>query len=261
MSIDGISLTLYSATSKFRSRAFAVYFNTSFNCQLNFKSTKAWTLYKVDQNDNILSAIDVASYPSYSTAQLIIEANTLDYGNYRFTYNVSINTLNDLNQVTNASNNIVKVYFKIKQTGISVNFLQTPVKYLVIGKQQSITFDPRLYSYDLDEYAPINTTIFKYYCRTIDSLVANSYPSTSGTKSDVAMQYAFNSFSTGCFSSTSDFKVNSNFSLSITSGGLAYIPNRIYEFNLQATMSGVLYSQFLSVEVAQDNVVPIASLK
>ena len=76
------------------------------------------------------------------------------------------------------------------------------------GLNQSIEFNPYLFTYDIDSVAVISTLPFKYACQIIDSNIEQGYPQSSETNQiiylDTIQQNSSLKHLDSCFNSSSN---------------------------------------------------------
>jgi hypothetical protein len=128
-----------------------------------------------------------------------MQANTLIYGIYRFSYLSVMNVLNPDKSINVTLNSTMNVYVQINPTGLAVFGLPGRIGAMTLGYLQVLTIMPRTYSYDLDDYVPMSNLTFKFYCRTIVGGVTNPFPQYNGTDADVVTQANYLIYSSGCF--------------------------------------------------------------
>ena len=190
-----MSYTLQSPGQIFRSNMFSLVTVTYFGCNLTYTQVNTWLLTRVD----IQQTIDLTTNPTSTQSELVMQANTLAYGTYQFTYQVSISV-----QSMASFTSSVSTCIQIVPTGLAIFALQNGISSLLIGYGQSQILSPPLYSFDFDALAIISSLTFKYYCSVSSSSSSNL------NKIDLATYKKNPSYSTmnasqDCFSSNGIF--------------------------------------------------------
>ena len=120
------------------------------------------------------------SNPTINYAELVLQPQTLSYGLYRLNYRVTM-----LYNVSLTSQ--IDTFIKIIPSGLVLSTLKLSQPMyggtieITRGTNQSIQFDPFLFTYDIDSIADITSLTFKYSCQKIDSGLESGYPKISGT--------------------------------------------------------------------------------
>jgi hypothetical protein len=192
--ITPMAYTLSSPAQIFRSSMFSLVTITYFGCNLTYTQANKWTLRRID----ILTSMDLTTNPTSTQSELVIQANTLSYGTYEFTYQVSINTQNMIPLTSSIS-----TYIQIMPTGLAVFALQNGISTLLIGFGQSQILNPSLYSFDFDMLAVMSGLKFKFYC------VLSSLSTTHSNQIDLAT-YKSNPFYSSMNASQACFTSNGN---------------------------------------------------
>ena len=193
------SFTQSSPSLIFRSKMFSLKTVTYFACNFSYTSMNTWNLKRIDITPQI--NIVLSSNPTAQSGELVIQANTLDYGLYQFSFNVDITLLNIDGTKFNA---VIDTFIKIIPTGLAIFAIQNGISNILIGSGQSYILNPLAYSFDFDNYATITNLKFLFYCNSID-LTSNliNTPSTIDLlkfKSDSKLAMAWNKT---CFNSNS----------------------------------------------------------
>jgi hypothetical protein len=169
-------------------------------------NTKAWTLFLINPSDgSVNSSVSLTSNQYVNKSELVISANTLNYGLYKFVYTVKMlsNTV-DLSPFTGQ----ISTYVQIVPSGITVLGLNGGVNQIQIGLNQTFVIDPTKYSYDSDNKADIKSLNFLYFCNVLDQGVSTGFPTSS--QNSMIDLYSFKSgqysmsYNTTCFSSSSN---------------------------------------------------------
>jgi hypothetical protein len=97
-----------------RSKTFTVVGLTKLNCTVSLKNFKQWTVHSINSTDaSTLKVIDLKNITSASNAEIFIPSNFLDYGTYRFIYQVTM--IGDLSPFSE----IIDSFIRIIPTGIA----------------------------------------------------------------------------------------------------------------------------------------------
>ena len=186
------SFTQANPAQIFRSNIFSLSTTTLFACNVTYTSVYTWQL----------NGADFVSNPTYHSAELVVQANTLFYGLYQFTCRVDI-TSDSFASLTNTLTNTVSTFISIIPTGLAVYAIQNGVSSQLIGSSQVFQLNPMAYSFDMDNLVSPISLQFQFYCKTLNSLNKNS----SSSQYDL-YSYKMNSSLTmtaneTCFSSNS----------------------------------------------------------
>ena len=155
-----------------RSIGFSVVGKTTLDCEVTLKNTKQWFIYEINSFSGLTSRIvDIKNIISSFSAEIYIPSNFLDYGTYRFIYQVSMDC--DANVFMDS----VDSFIKIVPSGISIFPFSGGIKEISIGIGQSLEFDPGRYSFDFDDILVGSELAYKYFCRMIIDGVPNEFPS------------------------------------------------------------------------------------
>ena len=141
--------------------------------------------------------LTIKNNPTINYAELVLQPKTLAYGLYKIIYTVTMLTNKNLTCS-------VYSYIKIIPSGLILSSLKLsqPVYggtiEIIRGQNQTIQFDPYLFTYDIDGVASIASLIFKYSCQIIQSNLPQGYPQIPGTNQTINLD---------------DFKLNSSLSV------------------------------------------------
>jgi hypothetical protein len=131
---------------------------TYFSCNsLSYSFKYLWSVSRTD----IMKTIDLISNPTWQSSELVIQPNTLEYGSYKFSLNLTAVTFGDKSETTTTS---ISRLIQIVPTGIKVNAIRNGISSVLIGLQQNFTLNPELYSSDLDNVILASQLRFKFYC-------------------------------------------------------------------------------------------------
>ena len=152
-----------------RSKTFSVVGLTILDCRISLKNLKQWKVHFINPNDgSFIKYKDLSTISSSASAEVLIPSNFLDYGTYRFIYQVTM--IGDINSLPEA----IDSFIEIIPTGIAVFPFSGGIKELTIGRGQSIELDPGRYSYDFDDLLIGTQLDYKFFCRiVIDGLPQN----------------------------------------------------------------------------------------
>ena len=105
----------------------------------------------------------MTTIPTASASELVIPANTLPYGVYKFTYAVNV-------VLSNGSilSNTASTFGRIVPTGFIVFALQNGIFRQLIGSQQSLDLNPGAYSIDPDNVISPSSLNYTFYCSTLN---------------------------------------------------------------------------------------------
>ena len=154
-----------------RSKMFSVVSITELDCAVTLKSVKKWLIYEINPNTaSLKNLIDLADIVSAVSAEIFIPSNFLNYGIYRFIYQVSMD--GDANSFFET----VDTFIRIVPTGIAIFPFSGGIKEVSIAMGQSIDLDPGRYSYDLDGLISGTQLTYKFYCRLLIDGLPQSFP-------------------------------------------------------------------------------------
>jgi hypothetical protein len=179
---------------------------------------KQWTLFKIakqinNQNDQEQSIL-IKNNPTLTNQDLVLQPQTLDYGLYRIYFSVTFKS-NIFNKNNNMSTLSVDTYLSIIPSGLVLSTLKLSQPMyggtieITRGINQTIDFDPFLFTYDIDSKAVISTLSFKYSCQ-----IVNDQVDTIGLFNNSNMIYLdaikqqknVNPMTMSCFNSTGESK-------------------------------------------------------
>jgi hypothetical protein len=148
-----------------------------YDCAVQFTETKEWTVEEIDaENFTTIRSVDLSANPSRFFSAIGFATNTLSYGLYKFTIRISMTHTDRITNALVTGYSFESTYVQIIPTGISVYLLgQTSLE---IGSSQTLDFDPRTFSIDLDRIANVTLLNYKFYCHifnvTNNTIVSNS---------------------------------------------------------------------------------------
>ncbi len=135
---------------------------------MSLTNEKVWTIYGQNEEQIVLK-----NNPTINYAELILQPHTLPYGLYRVVYTLTMIATNFIDSS--------QTFIQIIPSGLVLSTLKSsqPIYGGTIqvtrGQNQSIPFNPYLFSYDIDNVAVITSLSFKYACQIIDSNIAQGY--------------------------------------------------------------------------------------
>ena len=180
---------------------------------------KQWNLYKIvkpltnNQNDQEQSIL-IKNNPTLTNQDLVLQPQTLDYGLYCIYFSVTFKS-NIFNKNNNMSTLSIDTYLSIIPSGLVLSTLKLSQPMyggtieITRGINQTIDFDPFLFTYDIDSKAVISTLSFKYSCQ-----IVNDQVDTIGKFNDSNMIYldeikqqkSGTPIPTPCFNLTGEFE-------------------------------------------------------
>ena len=190
MDIDIKATNYLQPLIKKRNDLFSIVGKTNIKCDAFLANAKKWLIYEINEQNGLdMNQIDLVNNPTINYAQLVIQPQTLNYGLYRFVYNVTmtyrINSTIFSNQVYTC--------VRIEPSGLILSALSLSQGIyggtieISRGQQQPIAFNPYFNSYDIDSLLVITTLEFKYSCQIIDSCVESGFPQLPGTNATIFM--------------------------------------------------------------------------
>ena len=239
----------------FRSKMFSLKTLTYFACDAQYTLTHTWKSIKLDTNETL----DLTIYSTYQSAELVIWKNTLEYGLYKFEFEVNISIMNNNSTFLTSR---ADTFVKIIPTGLEINVVQDGLSSVLIGSQQTLTLDPTKYSIDLDNLIDLTALTFRFYCYPI-SLKASFYINKTNKSNDL---FSFKNDSvpgSSCFESNSAFSFDSTRNiLTLNQGSLKYFENITYLFEIETDFMNQTFSQIINIQVDSTALnVPLANLR
>ncbi|CAF1088571.1 unnamed protein product, partial [Brachionus calyciflorus] len=133
-------------------------------CINNYTLTYRWRILKQNTYGND-TEIQIPPNPSLETLNLKIPKDTLFYGIYklRLEANLTVDT-GYIKNLTNVFSNEIDAFVRILPSGIDIFSLENYLDFIKIGQNQSLEFQPALYSYDYDQIAKYDSVKFNFYC-------------------------------------------------------------------------------------------------
>ena len=181
---------------------------------------KQWNLFKIvkpstiNQNDQEQSIL-IKNNPTLTNQDLVLQPQTLDYGLYRIYFSVTFKS--NINMTTL----YVDTFLSIIPSGLVLSTLKLSQPMyggtieITRGLNQSIDFDPFLFTYDIDSKAVISSLSFKYSCQIVNDqreMIGLNNSNTSITYLDaIKQQQSVNPMTMTCFNSTGEFVFSCSF--------------------------------------------------
>jgi len=181
----------------YRSKQLTLNTATLFSCNLTKVTQYEWFLFL---NDSLVNTIN--NNPTIYSSTLVLQSNTLDYGVYEFKFIVKITMTND----GSVFSNDISTYVQVIPTGLVVNALQNGLQSMLIGSNQTLTFNPAMYSFDMDNFISPQLLEFKFFCQKVNTsamIIGNI-----GNSQIDLYQYKMNNSLMGMFSNLTCFDSN-----------------------------------------------------
>jgi hypothetical protein len=159
-----------SITTK-RSQRLIVSISFAFACKYADYDIK-WTLRKNISSLNS-TEIDLRINPSRQSTKLIVGGNQLDYGYYTATYNITVNERLPTTTITTTmttSTFVGHIQITIIPSDLQVNLAESRVHRVILGNRHQFFLSPRLFTFDPDMLAPIETFKYRFYCQPYQSI-------------------------------------------------------------------------------------------
>jgi hypothetical protein len=174
-----------------------IFVSKSTNQTQNIIQKKQWAIFKVGSSTSQETEIQIQNNPTLNYAELVLQPQTLDYATYHIYFSVTFKlNENNLTKLT------VDTFLRVNASGLALSTLKLSKPMfggmieITRGRNQTIDFDPFLFTYDIDGKAVITQLSFRYTCE----LVINGM--TSMTNLIYLDEAAKNtSFTSSCFSS------------------------------------------------------------
>ncbi|CAF0899284.1 unnamed protein product, partial [Brachionus calyciflorus] len=154
------------------------------NCIHKYTITFQWKILKLTSNGNY-SEIQSPLNLNLETLNLKIPKDTLFYGIYKLRLEANLTV--DTGYIKNINNSIlsqIDANVRILPSGIDIFSLENYLDSIKIGQNQSLEFQPALYSYDYDQIAKFDSVKFNFYCflrnksENLTFLEINKFPLT-----------------------------------------------------------------------------------
>lgn len=147
----------------YRSKQLILSTETYFSCNSTQTTQYIWSQTQFNSMNNTNN--NLLNNPTVNSSCLVIQPNTLSYGLYQFTFSVKITLSLDGSLYVNN----ISTFVLIVPTEIVVNALKNGVQSLLIGSNQTLIFNPSLYSIDLDNIVSPYSLSFLFYCQIVSN--------------------------------------------------------------------------------------------
>ena len=187
--------------------------DTIINCLTSLTNQKQWLIYELDQlTGTFLREILLVNNPSINYADLVLQPQTLSYGLYMILFTVTMENV--------SFTSFAETFIRITPSGLVLSSQKLRQSMyggtieITRGQNQSIQFDPFIFTYDIDNEAAISSLKFKYACQIIDLNVTRGYPQIPGENqtiylNDFKINYSLTQYMQ-CFNSICNIFVKCN---------------------------------------------------
>lgn len=234
-------------------------------CNASLNNQKQWNIFSVDPSTGIdIQPITLNLNPTMSYSELVLQPKTFVTGLYRFVF-----TLTMVNPDGTMLSSMVDTFVNIIPSGLvlSTLSLSQPMFGGTIeisrGQAQSISFNPFLFSYDIDGIAAITSLTFRYACEVIDSNIEQGYPLLPVTNqsiylSDIKKNTNLQSYDK-CFTNTLSLISfdPTNSRLTLNAGSLPYVLKRQYQIYVSTIYYNIEYYQKVTINILPPPILPI----
>jgi hypothetical protein len=144
---------------------------TQINCADSLANLKEWSIFMVNNmtgQDEI--KINLYTNPTLVYAELVLQPQTLSYGLYRIVFTATTVFYNSTNKLSNSINTFIEII----PSGLVISSLKLSKPMyggtieITRGSNQSIPFNPYLFTYDIDGVAVITGLKFEYSCQIVN---------------------------------------------------------------------------------------------
>jgi hypothetical protein len=117
--------------------------------------------------------INLNTNPSFAYAELVLQPQTLSYGLYRIVFTATQILSNSTKKLSNS----IDTFFEIIPSGLVISSLKLSKPMyggsieITRGSNQPISFNPYLFTYDIDGVAVITNLKFEYSCQIVDQAI------------------------------------------------------------------------------------------
>jgi hypothetical protein len=234
-------------------------------CNASLANKKQWFIYCVNPTTGLdLQQMILSANPTINYAELVLQPKTFTTGLYRFVFSLTM-----INPDGTALSSQVNSFVKIIPSGLVLSTLSLNQPMyggrieISRGQAQSISFNPFLFTYDIDSIVVITSLTFQYACQLIDSNKEQGYPVVPVTNqsvylSDIKKNNNFYIYNT-CFNNTLNLvSFDSTYNrLSLDIGSLVYVPNRQYEICVSTIYYNIEYYQKVIINILPPPVLPV----
>jgi len=135
---------------------------------------KEWSIFMVNNMTGIdEKQIYLNTNPTLAYAELVLQPQTLSYGLYRIVFTASQTLFNSTNKLSNS----IDTFIEIIPSGLVISSLKLSKPLyggtieITRGSNQSIQFNPYLFTYDIDGVAVITKLKFEYSCQIVNQAI------------------------------------------------------------------------------------------
>ncbi len=120
--------------------------------------------------------IDFYTNPTLAYAELLLKPQTLSYGLYRIVFTATQILSNSTEKLSNS----IDTFIEIVPSGLVISSLKLSKPMyggtieITRGSSQFISFNPYLFSYDIDGVAVITDLKFEYSCQIVNQAIINA---------------------------------------------------------------------------------------
>ena len=160
-----------------------------------------WTIFKLESKNGQETEVQIKNNPTLNYLELVLQPQTLDFSMYHIYFSVTFKCDSNLTTLKNDT------YLRVNASGLVLSTLKLNQPMyggtieITRGLNQTIDFDPFIFTYDIDAKAIITQLSFKYTCQVVIdgvSLLINN--SNFVYLDEVARNKSLSS--SACFSST-----------------------------------------------------------
>jgi hypothetical protein len=140
---------------------------TQVNCANSLANLKEWSIFVVNNmTGKDETQIYLKTNPTLAYAELVLQPQTLSYGLYRIVFTA-----------TQILSNSIDTFIEIIPSGLVISSLRLSKPMyggtieITRGSNQSIQFNPYLFTYDIDGVAVITGLKFEYSCQIVNQAI------------------------------------------------------------------------------------------
>lgn len=172
--LDSLTSSLASPYQLARSYQLVIPTKVTLSCSYNYTIKKYWSLSQINQTGSLLSSIELAS-SIVNLSELTINANTLAYGYYLASHTFTYSIYNLSNHVIEEHTSAATAFIQIVPTGLVLRALSSGVQGMTMGTAQSLSLEPKKYSYDPDGLVSPSTLTFSFFYRVVENGTTGNY--------------------------------------------------------------------------------------
>jgi len=150
---------------------------TQINCVNSLANLKEWSIFIVNNMTGIdKTQIYLKTNPTLAYAELVLQPQTLSYGLYRIVFTAT----QIFSDSTEKLSNSIDTFIEIIPSGLVISSLKLSRPMyggtieITRGSNQSIQFNPYLFTYDIDGVAVITSLKFEYSCQIVNQVTKNA---------------------------------------------------------------------------------------